>query len=306
MELTQQSPPTVSEPAGLKVWLLASRPKTLTAAVVPVLVGSSLVGVDGLRGEWWVTVCALMSTILIQVGTNFFNDVLDFKKGADNHERIGPRRVTQQGWVTPGRVATMAVICFVLAMLLGLPLVFKGGAVILTVGILALLLGYAYTGGPYPLAYNGLGDFFVLVFFGWIAVGGMYYLHTATYGWSAAIAGTQIGCLATVLIAINNLRDHQGDRKVKKRTLAVRFGVDFARAEILLLTALPFALSGYWWGSGNYSAALLPLIVLPLGATLVRGIYRTEPGPTYNKFLGQAALLHLSFGLLLSLGFLTS
>jgi 1,4-dihydroxy-2-naphthoate octaprenyltransferase len=200
----------------------------------------------------------------------------------------------------------MGGVCFSLALVLGIPLVISGGWVILAIGLVSLLMGYAYTGGPYPLAYRGLGDIFVIIFFGWVAVGGMVYLHCHTYTWHAWVAGTQVGCLATVLIAINNLRDHKGDRDVGKLTLAVRFGAGFARFEIGCLLLVPIFLSLYWYGQGFWFAAGLPLMLVPLVVKILVGVWRNSPGLVYNSFLAQAALLHLLFGIFLAIGFLLS
>ena len=283
---------------------MALRPKTLSAAVVPVWVASALVVTQGLSPKLWVSVLATMSSIFIQIGTNFVNDALDFKKGADTSTRLGPKRVTQSGLLSARQVITGAALCFVVAALLGLPLVIEGGWPIIAIGITSILMGYAYTGGPYPLAYRGLGDLFVILFFGLVAVGGTYFLHTGTYHSDAFVAGLQVGFLATVLIAVNNLRDAPEDAKVKKRTLAVRFGISFARFEILSLVLLAFALGIHWELREQRWAALMPLVALPLATKIVRDVYRHAPSPIYNQFLAKSGALHLLFGILISIGFL--
>jgi 1,4-dihydroxy-2-naphthoate octaprenyltransferase len=164
-------------------------------------------------------------------------------------------------------------------------------------------MGYAYTAGPFPLAYKGLGDLFVILFFGLVAVGGMFYLQAGDLTLGALILGLQVGFHATVLIAINNLRDVEGDRKVNKRTLAVRFGKKFVRKEIWFLLLAPFILSLYWGYEGHFWAFLLPWSVLPLALKLGKLLQNTEPSPEYNKFLGQAAGIHLLFGIFTSVGF---
>ena len=189
------------------------------------------------------------------------------------------------------------------ALVCGIPLVIKGGWPIVIIGTLSLFCGYAYTGGPFPLAYHGFGDLFVILFFGIIAVSGLTFLQTGELHTESILAGLQVGCLATVLIAINNFRDKDGDQKVNKKTLAVRFGPTFVRFEIIFLISLSFLINIYWWNEGFKIPALLSLLSLPLGILLIKNILTVEPSPIYNKFLAQSALLHLLFGVLLSLGF---
>jgi 1,4-dihydroxy-2-naphthoate octaprenyltransferase len=287
----------------IKSVFLAFRPKTLTAALVPCLAGTALVRAIGLSWDGWVLFYALLAAFLIQMGTNLVNDAVDFKKGADTEKRIGPQRITQAGILTAGQVMALGSLCFALAILCGIPLVLKGGWILVVIGLASVLMGYAYTAGPFPLAYLGLGDLFVILFFGIIAVSGIVFLNTGEWLIEALVLGLQIGFHATVLIAINNLRDHQGDRLVHKKTLAVRYGVRFSRWEILILSFLPFVMNLYWWIEGFKIPAVLGLFALPLAIKLVKNIFRTEPGPLYNKFLAQAAGLHLVFGLLMTLGF---
>lgn len=290
----------------VKPWLMAFRPKTLTAAVVPVLVGTALAFRIAGEVNIWMSVWALLGALFIQIGTNLFNDALDFKKGADTAERLGPQRVTQSGLISEKGVMIAGSISFLLAILCGVPLVLEGGWVIVVIGLISLFFGYTYTGGPFPLAYKGLGDLFVVLFFGLVAVGGVYYLHTGQFSAEAVVAGLQVGLMATVLIAINNLRDIHQDKKVDKRTLAVRFGISFARMEIMLLLGLSFALSVYWFFQGHWAAALLPLVLGPSAWRLMQGVQQSEPGPIYNTYLAQAGFVHLLFGIQLSLGlFLT-
>lgn len=287
----------------MKQWLLAFRPKTLTAAVVPIMVGTTLVFAMGYPVHHWVSLCALLASIFIQIGTNLINDAMDFKKGADTTERIGPPRITQQGHASFKTVFTLGLMFFGAALSVGIPLVIQGGWPIVAIGLLSLVCGYAYTGGPYPLAYKGLGDLFVILFFGIIAVSGLTYLHTGDWHVEAMMAGIQVGCLATVLIAINNFRDAEGDAKVDKKTLAVRFGPKFVRFEITLLILISFLINIYWWVEGFKIPALLSLLSLPMGILVIKNVLTQEPSPLYNKFLAQSALLHILFGCLLSLGF---
>jgi 1,4-dihydroxy-2-naphthoate octaprenyltransferase len=288
----------------IKSILLAFRPKTLTAALVPCLAATALCKALQLPTDMAVLGYALAAAFLIQIGTNLVNDAVDFKKGADTEKRIGPQRITQAGILTAGQVMALGSLCFALAILCGVPLVMKGGWVIVAIGIASVAMGYSYTAGPFPLAYLGLGDLFVILFFGLIAVLGMVFLQGGTWPQEAWILGLQIGFHATVLIAINNLRDANGDKLVNKKTLAVRFGIRFARFEIAFFCFAPFLLNLYWYMHGCTWAALLPLLALPLAVKITKNVFSTEPSPAYNKFLGQSAGLHLVFGLLLAIGFL--
>lgn len=287
----------------IKSILLAFRPKTLTAALVPCVAGTALVKAIGLPWNGWVLFYALMASFLIQIGTNLVNDAVDFKKGADTEKRIGPQRITQAGILKPGQVMALGSLCFLLAVLCGIPLVLTGGWVIVGIGIASVLMGYSYTAGPFPLAYLGLGDLFVILFFGLLAVTGVVFLNTGEWLQEAFVLGLQIGLHATVLIAINNLRDHKGDALVNKKTMAVRFGVSFSRWEIAFLCFAPFVLNLYWWFEGYKIPAIISLAALPLAVKITRNVFSTEPSPMYNKFLGQGAGLHMLFGLLLAIGF---
>ena len=284
----------------MKDWLLAFRPKTLTAALVPILVGTSLAYSEGFYTPAWILLCTLFAALFIQIATNLLNDAIDFKKGADTEERIGPQRVTQSGLISSKKVMWGGYAFLAAALLLGIPLVIHAGWPIVIIGVFSLFLAYGYTGGPFPLAYLGLGDLFVILFFGLIAVGGMNYLYALVLRDAAIVAGVQVGFLSTVLIAINNLRDREQDLKVGKKTLAVRFGVTFVRVEIASLIGAAFALNIYWleWGV----AAYLPWVLAPLGFKLVWDIFSVEPSELYNQFLARAAALHLGFGVFLSIG----
>ncbi|MGZ3769225.1 MAG: 1,4-dihydroxy-2-naphthoate octaprenyltransferase [Bdellovibrio sp.] len=284
--------------------LLAFRPKTLTAALVPCVAGTALVKAIGLSWNGWVLFYALMASFLIQIGTNLVNDAVDFKKGADTEKRIGPQRITQAGILTSNQVMALGSICFLLAVLCGVPLVLQGGWVIVAIGLASVLMGYSYTAGPFPLAYLGLGDLFVILFFGLLAVTGVVFLNTGKWLEEAFVLGLQIGLHATVLIAINNLRDRSGDLLVNKKTMAVRFGAQFSRWEIAILCFSPFVLNIYWWFSGYKIPALISFFAIPLAVKITKNIFSEEPGPVYNKFLGQAAGLHMLFGLLIAIGFI--
>jgi 1,4-dihydroxy-2-naphthoate octaprenyltransferase len=282
--------------------ILTARPKTLSAAVIPVAVATALVWSEGFTVKWWITLCALFSAIFIQIGTNFVNDALDFIKGADRETRLGDARAAQSGWFSARSVLAMGFGCFAVAMVLGLPLVIHGGTPILIIGLVSLVMGYAYTGGPWPLAYVGLGDLFVILFFGLVAVGGVYFLQTGVYSASAFVAGMQVGLLATVLIAINNLRDLDQDREVNKRTLAVRLGPRLGRFEVLVLILAAFVLNLYWLNEGSILAFILPLLALPPAFQVFLKLMNSEASREYNRLLARAAFVHMLFGVLLSLG----
>lgn len=284
-------------------WWLAFRPKTLTAAVVPIFVAAALAYNETGSISLWISFCALLSALSIQIGTNLFNDALDFKKGADTAERVGPKRVTQAGTFTYEQVTKVAAFFFAIAVVFGLPLVVHGGWPIIAIGLLSLSMGYAYTGGPFPLAYKGLGDLFVVFFFGVVAVCGVYYLETSQWSLSAVIAGLQIGLMSTVLIVINNLRDIEQDKKVDKKTLAVRFGAVFCLAEIGVLYYGSFALGLYWYITGASLALFMPLLLVPPAALFVFQVIKNHSGAVCNRYLAQAAALHFIFGILLSAAF---
>lgn len=285
-------------------WVLALRPKTLIAAFVPVLVATTLAMRMELFSAAWISWAALGSALCIQIATNLLNDAIDFKKGADTEERLGPKRVTQSGLLRGSQVFKAGVFFLVLALVLGVPLVLRGGVPIVALGLVSLFLAYGYTGGPFPLAYLGLGDLFVILFFGLFAVGGTFYLQSLSLAPEAIVAGLQIGFLSTVLIAINNLRDRPTDEKVHKRTLAVLLGDSFVRFEIASLFALSYLLLLFYV---TYSQWLYPLIVfalLPLAVFIVGGIYLVTERRKLNQFLALSALHQLLFAVLLALGFL--
>jgi 1,4-dihydroxy-2-naphthoate polyprenyltransferase len=282
-------------------WLLAARPKTLSAAVVPVLIGSALAAHEPAVITWWVFACALFGALLIQIATNFINDALDFKKGADTGERLGPLRVTAAGLLSAETVMRGAWVCLVLAALCGIPLLFRGGWPMLVVGLASIVAAYAYTGGPYPLAYHGLGEVFVVLFFGFVAVGGTFYAHSLQLTPSALWAGFAAGSLAAVLIVINNLRDVDSDRRSNKRTLASRFGERFARAEVVFFALAPFvAVAGLAWMRPQ-PGLLLVCGALPLAIFVIVRSFQGQ-GAELNRALAIAGGLQWAFGLLFVAG----
>ncbi|HET8773409.1 MAG TPA: 1,4-dihydroxy-2-naphthoate polyprenyltransferase [Thermoanaerobaculia bacterium] len=281
----------------MRAWIAAARPKTLSAAVVPVLIGTALASHEPAAITWWVFFCALIGAVLIQIATNLINDAIDFKKGADTAERLGPVRVTQAGLIPPETVMAAAWVCLMGAALCGIPLIVRGGWPMLVIGLASIALAYAYTGGPFPLAYRGLGEVFVLLFFGFVAVGGTFYAHSLQLTRGALLAGFAAGSLATVLIAINNLRDVEGDRRSDKRTTVVRFGERFARIEIAFFALAPFAAVALIGLRG----LLVTLLALPLAVAVLVCVLRSR-GAELNRCLAMAGGLQWLFGLLFVIG----
>lgn len=280
-----------------RVWLLAARVPTLSAAVTPVVVGSAAAWAAG-RFVPGALVAALLSSVLIQVGTNFANDLFDFKKGADTEKRTGPVRVTQAGLVTPTEIQRAMWLTFSLAVVAGLYLIYLGGWPILLVGLLSIAAGILYTGGPWPLAYHGLGDLFSFVFFGVVAVCGTYYVHTGDLSAAAFVASLPVAMIVTAILVANNLRDIETDRVAGKRTLAVRLGARMTQAQYIVLLALAYLIPAGMWAAGQLSGMFwLPWLTLPLAVRLVR-IVLHEKGRGLIPALKGTGLLHLLFGLL--------
>jgi 1,4-dihydroxy-2-naphthoate octaprenyltransferase len=291
-----------ARPSGARIWLLAARPATLPAAVVPVFVGTAAALHGGQPMRPGPFVAALLAALLIQIGTNLANDVFDFRRGADTPDRLGPLRVTQSGLVSQRQVLLATNVTFALAILVGLYLVLVGGWPILVIGVLAILAGPAYTGGPWPYGYHSLGDLFVFVFFGVLGVIGSAYLQTLAVTPLAIWAAIPTGCLVTAILVVNNLRDVDTDRQVGKITLAVRLGRQATRLEYaaLVLGAYLFPLLLSLQGLIGPSFWLLPWLSLPLGVWLVRYVGRTQ-GRGLNQALKRTGQLHLLFGLLFAL-----
>lgn len=293
----------ISKPAKWQAWIYATRPKTLMIGVTPIMTGTLLGLHYSSSFHWILMLSALISSLFIQISVNLINDAIDFKKGTDTTERLGFKRATQQGWLTFQEVLYGGFFCIFLAFLFGLPMIMTGGIYFLALLIVAPLLSYCYTGGPWPLAYLGLGEIFVILFYGIVSTLVGFYLQAFMINTGALLAGLQLGLLAAAVIATNNLRDIDSDAKAHKKTVAVRFGKSFARLEISAMILLPYFLNLLWSDQGFYKAGLLPLVSLPLGFTLIRCIWYYEPSKIYNTFFGMAALLNFLFGLFLSIGF---
>lgn len=286
-----------------RIWLLASRPKTLLAAFVPVTVGASLAYHEQ-QIHYQATLAALICSILIQIGTNFTNDLFDFIKGADNSERIGPTRVLNAGLVSEEQMKLAIWLTFGSAFLIGLYLVYLGGPIILIIGILSIIAGIAYTAGPFPLAYNGLGDVFSFVFFGIVGTVGTYYINTGEFSIEALLASLPVGALVTAILVVNNYRDVDQDQIAGKRTLAVIFGKQFARFEYLLLLTIAYVIPLLLVLNYNLDGwLLLPYLTLPVAVRLIKMLF-INSGVQLNKTLELTAKFSALYGLLLSIGFI--
>ncbi len=285
----------------VKVWINAARPKTLTAAIAPIAVGTALAfSHDALR--WDAALVALLGAMLIQIGTNYANDLFDFLKGTDTAERLGPTRVTSAGMVTTRQMAVATALAFSLAFVVGLYLVAITGWPLLVLGLVCILCGVLYTGGPFPLAYNSLGDVFVFVFFGLIATAGTYYVQAQVVHPMALFYGVSVGALGTAILIVNNLRDRDGDRLSGKITTAVRLGPKRTRIFYVCALALGYApaVLAPSLGLGPWTT-LLALVTLPLAIKLVRAVWVTD-GAALNAVLGRTAKLQLLTNLALAAG----
>jgi 1,4-dihydroxy-2-naphthoate octaprenyltransferase len=288
----------------LRLWLLAARPRTLPAAIAPVLVGTALAGSeDTFRALPFVA--ALLGSVFIQIGTNLSNDYSDARRGADTEDRLGPVRVTAGGLMPPRRVLTGTYVAFGVAVAAGLYLAASSGWELLVVGAASILAGVLYTGGPRPYGYEGLGELFVFLFFGVVAVAGSYFVQTEGLRWEAVALGVPVGLLAAAILVVNNVRDIDTDRRAGKRTLAVKLGRERARslftAMVVLAFAIPVALV-----PALSAWVLLPLAALPLAPPLIRTVSTRTDGPALNGALAATGRLLAVYSLLLAGGALLS
>jgi len=284
----------------IKFWFIAGRPKTLTASVAPVLVGLAMTSLTH-DLNWGVAMVTLFSALFIQLGTNFANDYYDYLKGADKANRKGPKRILATGEASAQSMLLAALISFGIASVLGLFLVIWGGLPIFLIGMISLLSGFFYTAGPYPLAYIGLGDLFVFLFFGPIAVLGTVFLQTGNWDWKLLVGGAICGLLCMTILIVNNLRDIEEDRGANKRTLAVRFGVRFTQLEYLfsclgVLAGLITSLVVF----GKSQLATL-LIIIPMMKNCIK-VFKEQDGDSYNKLLENSAKLLLIYAILVIIG----
>ena len=275
---------------------------TLAAAVVPVLVGSAVAAREGFFRPA-PALAALFGALCIQVGTNFANDLYDFRKGADRAGRIGPTRALAAGWLTPGEVRAAMIAAFALATLAGIYLALEAGWAVVVIGVLSIAAGVGYTAGRWALGYHGLGDLAVFVFFGIVAVTGTYFVQARAVSPLAVAAAFPVGALCTNILVVNNVRDRDQDKASGKRTLAVLLGRRAARAEYALMLAIAYAVPFLLWRGGELSLpGLLPWLSLPLAIAALRIVLAREDGPSLNGALVQTARLHVVFGSLFAAG----
>ncbi len=285
----------------LQSWILASRPRTLPAALVPLMVGSALAIYQGIFIPVF-SIIALLCSVLIQIGTNFTNDLYDHLKGSDTKERKGPLRVLASGLISVQEMKWGIFLVFLSAFILGLYLVFSIGLVILWIGVFSIIAGLAYTAGPFPLAYNGLGDLFVFIFFGMVGTVGTYYLHAQQFSSLAFLISLPVGALITNILIVNNYRDIEEDKTAGKNTLAVILGKDFSRYEYIFFILVSFFVPFLLHFKYDFNLWIfLPYLTLPIAITLVKMIYALT-GTQLNKTLELSAKFSALYGLLLSIG----
>jgi 1,4-dihydroxy-2-naphthoate octaprenyltransferase len=290
----------------LRLWLVAARPRTLPAAVAPVLVGTALARTEG-TFHWVRFACALVGSVFIQIGTNLANDYSDARRGADTEDRLGPVRVTAGGLMPPRRVLVGTWVAFAIAVAAGTYLVAVAGWELLLVGAASIAAGVLYTGGPRPYGYEGLGELFVFLFFGVVAVVGSYYVQVEELEWEAFALSVPVGLLASAILVVNNVRDVDTDRRAGKMTLAVRLGRLRARRLYAAMLVLAFVAPAVVWAAGGLSAwILLALLALPLAPPLVRTVGTRTDGASLNGALAGTGRLLAVYSLLLSAGILLS
>lgn len=286
----------------LQAWILATRPKTLPAAVGPVLVGSAMAFADE-KFAFLPALAAFGIALLLQIGVNLANDYFDGIRGIDTQDRLGPIRVTQSGLISPANVRTAMTLTFALAALIGLYLIFRGGWPVIFIGAASILAALGYSGGPFPLASHGLGDLFVFIFFGLVAVCGTYYVQALQITWLVVAMASNVGFLITAILVINNLRDITTDRNVGKNTLAVIMGERRSKIEYAMLLILSYGVLFVIWIAGGMSIwILLPLVSLPWAVLLIRIAWKSGIDPGLNILLAKTAGLSLVYSVLLSLG----
>jgi dihydroxynaphthoic acid synthetase/1,4-dihydroxy-2-naphthoate octaprenyltransferase len=295
-------------PSSVRIWAMAARPRTLPAAVAPVLVGTALAATEG-ELHWLRFVAAMLGALFIQVGTNLSNDYSDARRGADTEDRLGPVRVTAGGLVPPKQVLVATYVAFGLAVLAGVYLIATAGWELLLVGAASILAGVLYTGGPRPYGYEGLGEVFVFLFFGVVAVSGSYFAQTETMEWEALALSVPVGLLASAILVVNNVRDLETDRRAGKRTLAVRLGRARARDLYAAMVYGAFVTAQIPWIAGSDALSpwlALVLLSLPLAVPVVRLVRTRTDGPSLNGALARTGMLQLAFCVLLSAGILLS
>jgi 1,4-dihydroxy-2-naphthoate octaprenyltransferase len=292
--------------SGVRIWLMAARPRTLPAAIAPVLVGTALAGFGHVFHPLRF-LAALLGAVFIQVGTNLSNDYSDARRGADADDRLGPVRVTAGGLVPPKQVLVATYVSFGLAVLAGVYLIVVAGWLLLVIGAASILAGVLYTGGPRPYGYEGLGELFVFLFFGVVAVAGSFFVQVKHLHWEAFALSVPVGLLAAAILVVNNIRDIDSDRRASKRTLAVKLGRARTRWLFAGTVYLAFLLAPITWIFGPVKPwVMLTWLALPLAAALVRIVRTRTDGPSLNGALARSGMLQLAFCVLLSAGLLLS
>jgi 1,4-dihydroxy-2-naphthoate octaprenyltransferase len=290
-----------NKPSHMQIWLMAARPRTLPAAAAPVIVGSASAFSTG-HFDLLPALAALLGALLLQIGANIANDLFDFHRGADTPDRLGPTRVTSSRLLAPGEVQRGMVLVFGLAVLCGLYLAIHAGWPVVAIGVLSILAALAYTGGPYPLGYHGLGEVAVFLFFGLAAVCGTYYVQALRLDWLSVWASIPMGLLIVAILIVNNLRDAAIDRTTGKMTLAARFGENWARNEYLAAIAAAYLIPVLIWLAGAAGwPVMLAWLSLPWFLPLAREI-RTLSGRPLNRVLAKTGQLTLVYGLFFSAG----
>lgn len=292
-------------PGRARVWIGAARLRTLPAAIVPVVVGTAVVAAVG-RVAWGPALAALAGSLAIQIGTNFANDVFDAEKGADGPDRLGPVRAVSAGLIGAAAMKRAMVAAFAVATAFGAYLAAVAGWPVVAIGVASVASGIAYTGGPFPLGYNGLGDAFVMLFFGFVAVCGTAFVQLGRVPALAAWAALPVGAIATAIIVVNNLRDREGDARVGKRTLAVRLGRRAVLVEYAALLALAEAVPAGLAAARGAPLLLLPLATVPLAVARARALAAAADGPTFNRLLAATGQLLLAHGALFAAGLVAS
>jgi len=295
-------------PTGWRIWVLGARPRTLPAAIAPVVVGTAAAAAGLATGGhviWWRFTCALLVALFVQVATNFANDYSDGRRGTDDPgERVGPPRLVGNGLASPGDVKRAMLVCFGLTVLAGLPLVLFVDWRLALVGIAAVAAGWFYTGGPRPYGYAGLGEAFVFVFFGLVATVGSTFVQLEKVTALSVVAGSAMGCLATALLVVNNLRDIPGDTRAGKRTLAVRLGAPRTRTLYVVLLVVPVLLVPVMAAVGGRPAVALALVAIVPGRKAVLEVLEGAAGPRLIPVLARTGLVQLVYAVLLSAGML--
>lgn len=286
---------------SLKAWILAARPKTLTGAAIPVMLGCSLAYIYNSFNVTPAILC-FMFAFIMQIDANFINDLFDFLKGTDREDRLGPERACSQGWITPQAMKTGIAITTVLAGIIGLCLLYYGGVEMIPVGIACIIFAFLYTAGPYPLAYHGWGDVLVLVFFGFVPVGFTFYVMAHTWNTSVTITSLICGMIIDTLLMVNNFRDREQDAISGKNTLVVKFGAKAGLIMYFLLGMTACWLCFYFLAIGKIYAVLLPQLYLVMHILTTFKMAKINKGKALNTILGETSRNILVFGLMLSLG----